>query len=254
MLKHLWSACTNFLVAFGTVWLFLESASGFKWIDTASFGFWGYLNLALFSMVASVVLTFLNHARKAELERQLSNAHVRFPEILGFEASYRQTDWAGLIGTATHDVTVCAFYLDSWLTWVKDDLRVFLRKDGARLRVILPQIVDDRRLNEIARLFPQYTPILVRSKIVQTKAKLQAILAEFELPLGKVEVFEYPHFLNYSYVLVDSQRFFFTMYEMERLEKADTFGLILDLRKAPKVKQFVEKENRLIVDASFPSP
>ncbi len=247
---HLWSAIKNFLFAFGTIWLFLESAAGFRWINTTTFGFWGYLNLVLFSMVASLVHTYLDFSRKAVVERRLSEARVRFPEILEFHASYRHTDWAHLIGTATHDVTVCAFYLDSWLAWVKEDLRAFLRRNATKLRVVLPRIVDDRRLGEIARLFPQYAPSLVRSKITQTRKKVEDILIEFEVPLSKAEFFEYPHFLNYSYILVDGEQFFLTIYEMERASKADAFSLTIDLRKNAKVRQFVEKENRHIAAAS----
>lgn len=250
MKKHILTLLRNFGLVFGAIWLFLESSSGFGWLDTSKFGLWGYLYLVIVCLLVTSIITYVEFYYRGKDERVKEVVEVKFSEIKEFHGSYRLTNWNQLICSANNNITICGYYFDTWFTWTKGELTDFLRKPNSKLQIIVADPKDERRLTEINRLFPQYSSELVKSKIAGTKTKVTELLSELQLATDKFDFYHYPNHLNYSYILIDNRFLYLTIYEMERIEKSDCFSITIDIEKNDEVKKFILKENRLILKNS----
>lgn len=251
MKKHIIAVIRNFGIIFAGFWTFLESSSGFGWITLTTFGLWGYLNMCLISLLLSFITTYIEFYYRGKDEKIKEVIERKFPEIIDFNGSYRFSNWEQLISSANKEIILCGYYFDTWLTWTEIELKNFLQKQNSKLRIIVSNPIDQRRLKEIQRLFPQYSEQLVRDKIFGTKTKVEQMLQSLHLSsTSKLDFYFYNNLFNFSYILIDSKLLYLTVYENERIEKADTFSIIIDLEKNQEIKKFILKENRLVLNSS----
>lgn len=166
-------------------------------------------------------------------------------KVIKYNSSYRSTNWKNLFSSAEQSITICAFYLDSFLSWTSDDLQKFLKKDNVKLNVIVTE-PNTSNLELIARLFPQYKKDVVEEKIIGTEDKIREIIRNLQISDDKFVFYKYKYFLNYSYILVDEKYLYLTIYEMQRNIKKDSPSIIVDLTKDKDIREYILKEDQQI--------
>lgn len=167
-----------------------------------------------------------------------------------FNASYRNTDWKRLFQSANKEITICAYYLDSFLSWTKMDIINYLKKDEAKLVIITVDTTDEQILNRVQYLFPDYSKERIKNKINDTARKLKKLCNDNNISTNKIHFYKYPNLLNYNFILIDDSKIFFSFYEMERAIKKDAFSLIINLNQKVEAKQFFIKEKETILEKS----
>lgn len=173
-----------------------------------------------------------------------------FLRTITFNASYRKTDWKRLFQSANKEITICAYYLDSFLSWTQMDIINYLKKDKTKLVIITVDTTDEQILNRVQYLFPDYSKERIKNKINDTARKLKKLCTDNDISTNKIHFYRYPNLLNYNFILIDESKIFFSFYEMERVIKKDAFSLIINLNKEEETKQFFKKEIEKILEKS----
>ena len=154
--------------------------------------------------------------------------------LIGFYSSYREVPWKELLSQANVSLDVVVYYWDKWVAAYEIELVQFLKKPKTKMRIVL---ADERKpdlLADIWRLFPGQGVAQLKEKIRNTYLPLE----EFK----NIEVYRFPHLLNYSMQCVDGKILVLSLFEMHRQEQMDSPAIMIDLEKSPNMKQFYQKE------------
>jgi hypothetical protein len=162
--------------------------------------------------------------------------------LIGFFTSYRGVPWDNLLSHAQESLDIVVYYWDKWINRHQQELKRFLENPKAKLRIFLS---DERKpdiLVDILRFFPNQTAGELKEKIKNTYLPLNTY--------NNVEVYRYPHLLNYSMQCIDDKVLILSFFEISRQEAVDSPSIVIDLTKSPKMKQFYQKEIQILQKGS----
>ena len=79
------------------------------------------------------------------------------PAIKEFHETYRHVDWQDILKNANGNIDIVAYYYDSWINANYDELVDFFSRPGTKMRLFVANPEDNVILDNVHRLFPEYT-------------------------------------------------------------------------------------------------
>lgn len=181
------------------------------------------------------ILTALERADRGER----AVAHL---QVVAFHESFRSADWTRLLGDHTGRLDIVVYYFDSWIKQNHEPLVAFFRKPSTRVRVFVADPNDAVVAKTLARLFNEYKPDELTSKVARTGERLASILREAGAAAERLEFYFVPHVLNYSAQCLDDRTLVLSPFEMYRKGKIDSPAIVIDLARSPDVATWWAKE------------
>lgn len=169
----------------------------------------------------------------------------RFPQLFSFEETFRNVDWKQLLqdcGNNSH-IDIVVYYFDSWVNSNYDSLVTFFKKKDTSIRIFVSNPSDLFILENVKRLFPEYSVEVIKDKIIKTYERFKNALNEARGDMKRIEFYYVPHFLNYSAQCIYGKYLILSFYEMFRNEsRIDSPAIIIDLEKSDHLFKYWHKE------------
>jgi hypothetical protein len=162
--------------------------------------------------------------------------------LIGFYTSYRDVPWKDLLVDAKDSIDIVVYYWHKWMGTHQAEIARFLDNPRAKLRIFLADENKPAILADIWRLFPNQTVVQLKEKIRGTYEPLE----DFK----NVQVYRYPHTLNYSMQCIDEKILVLSFFDMHRVDQVDSPAIIIDLDQSPQLKEFYLKEIQELLKAS----
>ncbi len=195
--------------------------------------------------------TLIDTERLADLVAQrVASSNGGPSQLLAFHDTFRHVNWSELLSSANATVDIVVYYFDSWVNANYDSLRAYFSKPGSRMRVFVSDPRDDAIVENVTRLFPEYTPQVVRDKIARTGDRLLQALRESGGDPERLEFYYVPHHLNYSAQCLDERTLVLSIYEMFRKSRIDSPAIVLDLTRSDHMARYWHKERAGLLQVS----
>lgn len=156
--------------------------------------------------------------------------------------SYRQVDWKRTLSSATKSVDLVAYYFDSWVNSNFDALVRFFENPGAKLRLFQSDPHVPSNLDELRRLFPEYSADELTMKVLRTGSRIAEAAQLAQAQPTQLEVRFLQTRLSYSAQCVDKALLHVSVFEMFRKNRIDSPVTVFDLNKSAHLKRYWEKE------------
>jgi hypothetical protein len=165
-----------------------------------------------------------------------------FPQILNFHDCVRNVDWRSILTYAEKRVDILVYYWSSWVDAWEEELKVFLSKPEAKLRLVVADPRNPMILKDIKKLFPEHSEQELIAKIKSTQRKLNKLVESLPEPRGSVELFLLSRPVSYPCQRIDDEIVVFSIFEMYRQRKVDAPSVVVNLQESPHLRQFFDKE------------
>jgi len=162
--------------------------------------------------------------------------------LVAFHQTLRDVNWKTLLTEAKDSLDLVVYYYDSWVNLNDEHLRAFFQKPKTKLRILLADPEKGLVLDEVHRLFPEYSKQGLREKIVRTGERLRSIANAAGAASDRVEIWYVPHPLSYSAQIIDERLLVLSFFEMHRQQKIDSPAFIIDISQNKHLRDYIEKE------------
>jgi len=170
--------------------------------------------------------------------------------LLAFHETFRDVNWNALLARAESQIDIVVYYFDSWVNAYYEAIVAYFRKPGSKMRVFVADPDDESILQNIQRLFPEYSPQVIKEKVVRTGERFAKAAKEAGATPERFEFYYVPHVLNYAAQCIDGKLLILSVFEMYRDLKIDSPAVILDLEKSERLKKYWDKEAAGLFKAS----
>lgn len=152
---------------------------------------------------------------------------------------FTKIDWETLLAGAVR-IDIIVHYFDTWIRNNDAVLEAVFKRNGT-IRIIIPNAENKVLVKQVKNRFPEYDEKLVKSKIQNTKKKLQMILERVQS--GTLEVFETDELGYYCCIRIDERIVVYSSYDHIRDNmRIEAPSFIIKLEKEPAINGWFEKE------------
>lgn len=231
-----------------------------EWVDLTKGIIVNLIPVSILFVCSYIVLRRVQAIRDKERDEQLAELVTQgvrsalgpVLEDLGREVVFERFNdvpWREFIRNAQRiDITV--HYFDTWINSHADDLREFLRRKGAAIRVVLPDVETAEIFQAISRRFPQTDEATLRSKIRNVSLKLRTLQQEARASAASVKVYRTRSTQWYCAVRFDDVRCVLSIYEQARGVAVESPAVVVDLGKHPRTGQWIEREFTALISGA----
>jgi len=131
-------------------------------------------------------------------------------------------------------------YMDTWVALTHDPLLDIFRR-GGRITVYLPNPTHPSA-ERVQERFPEYTPELIKGKILNTGQRLQAIYLEAANSTATLEVFYTDTFIMHCLMRIDEKRILLSPFDHFRRSHIEGPAWLVESDRYKPVAQWAQKE------------
>ena len=169
------------------------------------------------------------------LANQMNSKHVTVFE------DYNAINWQVLFSNCTK-LDICVHYFDTFIRNHRDLFASIFQRGGS-IRIILPNYNNSEVVKRILRRFPEYQLSEIKTKIKQTKYKIETIKEEVGNPKSKFEAFFTNEIGYYCGLKFNKDKLVLSFYDHIRdKQKIESPTILVQLQKNKKIGKWFEKE------------
>jgi ribosomal protein S18 acetylase RimI-like enzyme len=172
---------------------------------------------------------------------QLKLNSLKYDEKIVLYDSYREVDWTSLIEHSDHEIVIAVHYCNQWLSQHFESFLKFLKKKNSKIRIIVPDINQSKILDDLSRMYPDYTKEIIKRRVSDTIIALDTLIREANIDPNKVELYFCNHVFNYSRHSFD-KTLFMSFVEMYRSVRFCSPMIAINTDIYKKAKAYFEKE------------
>jgi phospholipase/lecithinase/hemolysin len=113
---------------------------------------------------------------------------------------------------------------------------------GGAVKLILPDPNKDDVMTITRERYPEYSIAQLKDKINWTVSAFESAKAFSNCKSANLEIYYFPHTLNYFAMRLDSDRVLVSYYEQFRERRVDSSGILINLKADKNLKQYWDKE------------
>jgi hypothetical protein len=170
--------------------------------------------------------------------------------LLEFHQTFRNVDWKRKLLEAREHIDIVVYYFDSWVNTNFNELVSFFQRPKTSIRVFVADPDAPGILEEVQRLFPEYSKENVREKIMRTGQRIREAAKNAGASEERVSFYLVPHMLSYSFQVIDKSQCILSIFEMSRNLKIDSPAFVLDLARNRHLDEYFAKETAALLDKS----
>jgi len=174
----------------------------------------------------------------------------RYPSVEKFCESYKDIPWQEYIENANEKIDIVVYYFDSWIRYNFESLKKFFGKPNTKVRLFLSNPNRKENMENLKRIFPEYEKNHLRLKVRETREKIAGATKVMGASPKRVELYYYPHYLNYSAICFDDKILILSFFEFNRMREIKSPAIIINLEKSQRIKEFWEKELKNLTNLS----
>lgn len=173
---------------------------------------------------------------------KLKNEQALNCNLVEFNETFREVDWKQKLSKANHHIDIVVYYFDSWIVMNFNELVAFLQKPKTTIRIIVADPEVPSVIDELLRLFPEYSKETIREKVIKTGTLMRDVAKNAGVSEERISFYLSPHPLSYSAQVIDNKQLIISIFEMTRKLKIDSPAFTIDLINNKLVSNFIDKE------------
>lgn len=170
--------------------------------------------------------------------------------LVEFHQTFRNVNWTRKLLEAREHIDIVVYYFDSWVNANFNELVAFFQRPKTTIRVFVADPDAPGILDEVQRLFPEYSKENVREKILRTGQRIREAAKNAGASEARVQFYLVPHLLSYSVQVVDRSQCVLSVFEMSRQLKIDSPAFVIDLARNRHLNDYIAKEIEALTKVS----